>query len=179
MEEFIFASHTSVISKELLAEKLSEKGIACEAPTKAAPGPGLGGDKSATELSERQQIAKFKRQLRPLELSQGLEADEDGGQELKRVQIEALDMDWIFNGDNANMLLEALANDANSAVLTKKSIRIFIDLMWGEYQGAIIKHIFVPYVVYLCALSQLAGYVSGEFILSLYPDEDDKLDTAA
>jgi hypothetical protein len=81
-------------------------------------------------------------------------------------------MDWVFNGDNANTLLECLANDANSAVLTKKSIRIFIDLMWSKYQGAIIRHIFIPYVVYLCALSQLSGTVCGEFILCLYEDLD-------
>jgi hypothetical protein len=31
MEEFTFASHTSLISKELLGEKLSSAGVTCEA----------------------------------------------------------------------------------------------------------------------------------------------------
>jgi hypothetical protein len=36
MDGFTFASHTSVISKELLAEKLAEIGVATETAPKAA-----------------------------------------------------------------------------------------------------------------------------------------------
>jgi hypothetical protein len=86
------------------------------------------------------------------------------------VQIEALDLDWIFNGDNAKILLKILASDANNAVLTKKTIKIFIDLMWSKYQIAIIKFIFVPYMAYLLFLTQLSGSVAGEFIDILYED---------
>lgn len=89
---------------------------------------------------------------------------------LRRVQIEALDMDWIFEGDNAKLLLHMLATQANNSALTKKSIRIFVDLMWSKYQAAIIKFIFVPYIAYLMVLSSLSGFVCGEFILILYED---------
>ena len=57
----------------------------------------------------------------------------ENDQPLKRVQIEALDMDWIFTGDNAKILLNMLATEANNSALTKKSIRIFVDLMWSKY----------------------------------------------
>lgn len=60
--------------------------------------------------------------------------------------------------------MECLAEGANSAVLTKRSVRIFIDLMWREYQGAIIGYIFVPYILYLYALSALSGRVLGAFV---------------
>lgn len=43
-------------------------------------------------------------------------------------------------------------------------MRIFIDLMWREYQGAIIRYIFIPYILYLYALSALSGRVLGAFI---------------
>ena len=78
---------------------------------------------------------------------------EEGEEPLKRVQIECLDLDWIFDGDNAKILLSVLASEANNSALTKKSIRIFVDLMWGKYQAAIIKFIFVPYMAYLFVLS--------------------------
>ena len=39
MEEFTFASHTSLISTELLREKLSAYGVPCEAPPKAGRAP--------------------------------------------------------------------------------------------------------------------------------------------
>lgn len=76
---------------------------------------------------------------------------------MKRVTIECLDLDWVFSGDNAKILLSVLASEANNAALTKKSIRIFVDLMWSHYQSAIIKFIFVPYMAYLIVLSMLAG----------------------
>lgn len=79
-------------------------------------------------------------------------------------------MDWIFTDDNAKLLLTMLATQANNAALTKKSIRIFVDLMWAKYQTAIIKFIFVPYIAYLCVLSTLSGFVCGEYILILYED---------
>ena len=78
---------------------------------------------------------------------------EEGEEPLKRVSIECLDLDWIFDGDNAKILLSVLASEANNSALTKKSIRIFVDLMWGKYQTAIIKFIFVPYMAYLFVLS--------------------------
>lgn len=81
----------------------------------------------------------------------------EGEQPLRRVQIEALDLDWIFTEDNAKILLNVLATEANNSVLTKKSIRVFVDLMWTKYQTAIIKFIFVPYMAYLFVLSQLSG----------------------
>jgi hypothetical protein len=100
----------------------------------------------------------------------------DGEEPLKRVQIECLDLDWVFDGDNAKILLGVLANDANNSALTKRNIRIFVELMWSHYQTAIIKFIFVPYMAYLFVLSQLAGSVAGEFIDILYEDiEGDEL----
>ena len=66
-------------------------------------------------------------------------------------------MDWIFFEDNAEILLEILSESTNEKVLTKKSIRIFINFMWNYYQSAIIKKIFFPYVLYLLLLLILSG----------------------
>lgn len=82
-----------------------------------------------------------------------------------KVQIEAIDFDWIFYGENAERLIGMLAEDASDAVFTKKSIRMFISIMWENYQGAIIKNIFLPYTLYLCLLSYLAAGLIGDFIV--------------
>ena len=37
----------------------------------------------------------------------------EGEQELRRVTVEALDFDWVFENDNAKTLLSVLANDAS------------------------------------------------------------------
>ena len=67
-------------------------------------------------------------------------------------------MDWIFYEDNSKILLEILSEGStNEKVLTKKSIRIFINFMWKHYQSAIVKKIFFPYVLYLLLLTILSG----------------------
>ena len=59
---------------------------------------------------------------------------EDGELPLKRVTIEALDFDWLFENDNAKTLLDILGGeDVNREVLTEKSIKIFVEKMWEFY----------------------------------------------
>ena len=48
-----------------------------------------------------------------------------------RLNIEALEFNWIFENNNAENLIELLAGlKDNNKVLTKKSIKMFIDFMW-------------------------------------------------
>ena len=81
-------------------------------------------------------------------------------------------MDWIFFEDNAKILLEILADTTNERVLTKKSIRIFINFMWKYYQNAIIKKIFLPYVLYLLLLLILSGVTVRQYCEMF--DDDNK-----
>ena len=76
-------------------------------------------------------------------------------------------MDWLFENDNAKILIALLANDANSAVLTQRTISIFISLMWEHYQIAIIKKVFIPYLVYLLIICYLVCSLSSKFIINL------------
>jgi hypothetical protein len=94
--------------------------------------------------------------------------------QLKKVGVKALDLDWIFVGDNAKNLLSLLASDADPAILSKKSMRIFIEVMWEYYQKAIIIYIFLPYILYLSLLSYLGGNLVGPFINSFYDDLTDE-----
>jgi hypothetical protein len=51
--------------------------------------------------------------------------------QLTRVEIQSIDMDWLFTDRNAKQLLELLAEASNPQVLVKAQIRIFVDLMWS------------------------------------------------
>ena len=86
---------------------------------------------------------------------------------MRRVTVEALDFDWIFEHDNAKILLAVLANDASDLALTRRSIRIFIQLMWSKYQSKIIYYIFFPYCLYLFIICFLSGHLIGSFLDSL------------
>jgi hypothetical protein len=57
-----------------------------------------------------------------------------------------------------------LATEANNEVLTKKSIKTFVDLLWKHYQPKIIKFIFFPYLIYLWSVSCLSGHLVGPYL---------------
>ena len=50
-----------------------------------------------------------------------------------RLNVETLEFKWIFEGDNAVDLIKLLASLENNTVLTKKSIKMFIEFMWSHY----------------------------------------------
>ena len=136
MEEIIFASHTSIISKTLLAQKLEEQGIyPVEINFEAPKDDGANSKeecirgKLPSELSEKKKILRDWN-IHDHDDSGAADADNEGRQ---RVSVESLDMEWVFYNDNANKLLGMLASDANPKVLTRKSIRIYINLMWSYY----------------------------------------------
>lgn len=106
-----------------------------------------------------------KKNLRGLNLDKTFDTGLPEGEiALKRVQIEALDFDWVFSGDNAKILLSVLASDANNQALTKSSIKTFVELMWSHFKIAIVKKIFFPYIIYLCVINLLAGNFAGQYI---------------
>ena len=154
-EELILTSHTTVISKQLLNDKLIELGIISKKDTEKSK-PDDDEDLEKPELSKRERMIQSRKQLRQFKLEAGFSQESDDVS-LKRVTIEAIDMNWIFREGNANTLIKVLASSANNQALTKKSIRCFIDLMWGHYQKAIIRFIFLPYCAYLVLINYLTG----------------------
>ena len=50
-----------------------------------------------------------------------------------RLNVETLEFNWIFEEGNALNLIKLLASLENNAVLTKKSIKMFIKFMWKDY----------------------------------------------
>ena len=81
-------------------------------------------------------------------------------------------MDWLFHENNAKVLLQILADAANNKALLTQNIKVFIDLMWSQYQMAIIKCIFIPFVIYLALLSYFSSTTVGVFIESFELDMD-------
>ena len=99
------------------------------------------------------------------------EKDEKSGkvedqQQLKRVLVQASDMDWLFKDNNARLLLSMLANDANPLILKMKPVKMFIEILWTEYQPLIIRMVFAPYILYLLCIYQLTGSMLGRFLTS-------------
>lgn len=142
----VFPCHTSVISRDLLLQKLSENDVEVDFEAFKQKSK----ETSSYPVLTKEQIVSKKKTLRTFQLDREFDTGlPDGEAPLKKVKVQALDMDWLFENDNAKILIELLANDANSAVLTEKTISTFIQLMWAKYQPAIIRRVFIPYLVYL------------------------------
>lgn len=75
-------------------------------------------------------------------------------------------MDWIFQDDNARTFIQMLANGSNPIALKMKPVKMFIELMWSEFQPAIIRYVFAPYCIYLAFIYQLTGSMLGKFLNS-------------
>jgi hypothetical protein len=84
--------------------------------------------------------------------------------EVKRVSVEAIDFDWIFEGDNAKEFIMLLAYEARSKIYIQKSVRVFIKLIWDLYQSQIVKKIFIPYLIYMMIMMHLSTYWLGKFL---------------
>lgn len=135
MDEFVFASHTSVISKALLFKELnSQKGIPIPSGGTTQQGKGKGTDEPLDTKRILQEKILNKKKLTECVLEEEFDNGlPEGENPLKRVKIQALDFDWLFEGENAKSLLTLLSTEANNACLTKKSIKTFVDLMWSYY----------------------------------------------
>ena len=172
MPQFVFPCHTSVVTPPQLLEKL--EGIGINIPPNATR------KKKAVKKKQidRKEIIMKKKQLKKYVIEEVFDTGLAEGEEpLKRVKVEALDFDWLFEGDNAKTLLRVLANDANDFALTQRSIKVFIELMWSHYQIAIIKFIFIPYIVYMISFVYLTGVltVNGLDNIKTPPTEADKI----
>lgn len=54
-------------------------------------------------------------------------------QNLKRVQVQAIDMDWLFEKNNAEDLIEIISKCQSTDALTKKPIKLFVNMMWTRF----------------------------------------------
>lgn len=59
-----------------------------------------------------------------------------------------------------------LANDANPVAVKMKPIKMFIELMWDEFQPAIRWCVFYPYCFYLFVVYNLTGSMLEKFLQS-------------
>ena len=68
---------------------------------------------------------------------------------MKRIAVEAIDINWIFHGDNMKRLIMLLKREKVSTFFSTKAMRSFIMLAWSRYNPAIIYRIFVPNMLYM------------------------------
>lgn len=106
--------------------------------------------------------------MRAQNLYEKVSEEQEEKAKVKRIQMQCLDFDWIFNsymdedGDqksNALVFLHLLQNnDHNSKLYKQNSIRIFLSMLWSKYYPLIFKWKLVPFLVNLVAQNIVTLY---------------------
>ena len=91
----------------------------------------------------------------------------------KRITLEALDFDWIFNEGNVDNLVAVLNSSPKNAIYATKSLRVFITLIWDEYWSYIVGCVFFPYIIYMLLFVYTCHKGVGKYLslLVVYQDE--------
>ena len=78
--------------------------------------------------------------------------------DVKRINVEAIDISWVFEGDNMKNLIFLLKQEPVSEFFEMKAIRCFIKMIWNKYKIAIVQKIFVWNILYLFSFISLAYF---------------------
>jgi hypothetical protein len=84
----------------------------------------------------------------------------------KRVTCQAIDMDWVFSHNNAEVLIQMISNIEGKEALTKPPIRLFVRMMWSRLQPRIVSYVFFPYLIYLGLIMILSGSTVNYFLIT-------------
>ena len=83
---------------------------------------------------------------------------------VKRISVEAIDLDWIFMNDNSENLIMLLQNYGKGEIFNSKVLRIFIDIIWTKYQPQLIIWVLIPFIIYLYCFVVLASLKAGPYL---------------
>jgi hypothetical protein len=74
---------------------------------------------------------------------------EDIDDGIKRIEISALEFDWVFHGDSAVNFIKMLANTDNDNLFALQTVRIIVMFLWHKFFHRILTVIFFPFIIYL------------------------------
>ena len=154
-EQIVFASHTSLMSSKILKEKVEDYS-----------------NQNRTWLDyffeQKSQLEVLMKEEDETSKKYDLCLEQDDMKDpFRKIEVQALDFDWIFNGDNTIKFIRLLDLEAADEMYEQYSIKIFIQLMWDHVRPFIIKYEFFPYVLYLFCFILLTSSVDLNYINKL------------
>jgi len=78
--------------------------------------------------------------------------------DVKRINVEAIDISWVFHGDNMKHLIYLLKQEKVSKFFETKAIRCFIKMVWMKYKGEIVSRVFLWNILYLISFISLSTF---------------------
>lgn len=78
--------------------------------------------------------------------------------DVKRINVEAIDISWVFHGDNMEHLIYLLKQEKVSKFFETKAIRCFIKMVWSKYKAEIVNKVFLWNIMYLISFISLSTF---------------------
>ena len=104
---------------------------------------------------------KKHQEMRAQVLNEEVSVEREEKAKVKRIHMECLDFDWIFNtyvDEDGKQKCNTLSfmrlledNDHNSKLYKQNSIRVFLTMLWSKYYPMIIFYKLVPFCINLVA----------------------------
>lgn len=76
-----------------------------------------------------------------------------------KVELIALEFEWIFRGDFAKDFIQELANSDNDELFAIKTIKIIIQFLWDRFFWGIFKKIFMPFLIYVLVFNFYVTFI--------------------
>ena len=77
----------------------------------------------------------------------------------KRLDIRAIEFDWIFSTGEGTDFLSTLAYTDNIELFSLKLVRYIIRFLWSYYRMAIVMYLFIPYLIYFTLFILYATWI--------------------
>jgi len=67
----------------------------------------------------------------------------------KRIEVTAVEFDWIFHGKDSHNFIKRLAETENDNLFLIPAVRVIILFLWQKYFYRIVYYLFFPFLLYL------------------------------
>ena len=80
-------------------------------------------------------------------------------EQIKNVDIRALEFDWIFYGDDSNSFIKTLAESKNDNLFEINTVKIVILFLWAKYFKRIFYLQLIPFAIYMIFYCVYVTYI--------------------
>lgn len=77
----------------------------------------------------------------------------------KRVEVLAIEFDWIFSGKKAKSFISRLADTENDEIFNITTVRIIILYLWSKFFYRIFFFLFCPFMFYMATFTFYVTFV--------------------
>jgi len=85
-------------------------------------------------------------------------------EQIKNVEISAIEFDWIFWGDYSNQFIKTLAESSNDKLFDISTVKSIILFLWKKYFTRMFRLQLIPFLFYLLFVIIYISYIYERYV---------------